>query len=96
MHLLFPRKSILKMYTLGVSLLIYLKDVYSGYFPAHLSENCIYWVFPYTSHLKMCILGIFTFTSTLMACLLGINMHIYLKDAYAEYFPTHQSERRIY
>ena len=27
------------MYTLGVSLLIYLKDVHSGYFPAHLSEN---------------------------------------------------------
>ena len=49
------------MYTLGVSLLIYLKDVHSEYFPAHLSENCIYRVFPYTSLLKMCILGIFYF-----------------------------------
>ena len=86
--------SILKMYSLGVSLHICLKDVYSGYFSAHLSKNCIYQVFPYTS--LLCILGIFTFTSTLMVCLLGINMHIYLKDAYAEYFPTHQSERRIF
>ena len=81
------------MYTLGVSLIIYLKDVYSGYFLAHLSQNCIYWVFPYTSLLKMCI---FTFAPTLTVCLLGINMHIYLKDAYAEYFPTHQSEMHIY
>jgi len=84
------------MYTLGVPLLIYLKDMQSGYFLAHLSENCIFRVFPYTSLLKMCILSIFTFTSTLMVCLLAINMLTYLKDAYAEYFLTHQSERHIY
>ena len=28
-----------------------------------------------------------------MVCLLCVNMHIYIKDVYTEYFPTHQSER---
>ena len=31
-----------------------------------------------------------------MVVLLGVNMHIYLTDAYTEYFPTHQSEICIY
>ena len=41
----FPCTPVLKMCTLGVSLHNYLEDVYSGRFPAHLSERCVLWVF---------------------------------------------------
>ena len=48
-----------KKYLVSISLHIYLKDMYSGYFLAHLSQNCVYWVFPMTFLLKICILGIY-------------------------------------
>ena len=70
------------MCTLGVSLHIYLEDVYSGCFPAHLSERCLVCVFHCISILKICILA------TLL--------HICLKDTHPDNVHTHLRETDVY
>jgi len=67
------------MCTLGVSLNICLKNVYSGSFPEHLSERWVLWMFPFTPLLKMCNLDL-PITFFLKMCTLGVSLHTYVKD----------------
>lgn len=70
------------MCTVGISLHIYLNDMISRYFTAHLYYRCIHWASAHTSVLKL--------------CMLHISLHIYPKDVFASYLPAHLFSRCVH
>ena len=91
----FPCTSILKMCTLGLSLHICLKDVYSGSFPEHVLKTCNLCVSLHTC-LKDAYSGLFPCTFALKLCTLGVSLLISLKYVYSGSFPAHRSESCIH
>jgi len=72
----------LKRSLLGISLHIYITDVYIWHLPTHLFERCGHYVYPCTSILKMCLLCIY--------------LQISIKDMYTGHMPVHLSYRCAY